>query len=355
MKSRTFTTIINKYFEGQTVTCSGLLPCSSKEMNLGLRESGPLLRGLRSLNNLSEMLLSTNSDMVLPGCQTFDNMRQEIQDMKQHLEESEQIVAKELQHLDEETESLTAEKSSLEEQKKKREGELGDLRLQLDSNGSSLQSYKDALKTEKDNLQTAETTLRNMRKKRDEAETIRDIGTHLMVVPVLGWIAGGVMLGVGQNDLDSASEQIAKAQSEVEKCESQITSYSNQVSRYEGLLSQAQTDIKEANRRIHETGLKLLHLALTRSTVEALQSKTKKVVHQLGLLCGVASVAELQTRCLILLEPVLNVVAEMMGVLLQINDDDPLYSEKLESIMLDISKNIVRVADKIASENQVQI
>ncbi|XP_024121107.1 uncharacterized protein LOC112142085 [Oryzias melastigma] len=315
---------------------------------LALRETGPLLKGLHSLNTLSEMLLSINSDIVLPGCQTFDDIRQEIEEMKQHLEESEQIAVRELQHLDEETESLTAEQSHLENQKKRREGELEDLKLQLDSHRSTLKNYNEDLRTEQNNLRSAEATLRNMRRKRDEAERMRNVGIGLMFIPVVGWIPGAVMAIGGQIDMNSASDRVDRARSEIERCESQITSYSNQVSRYEGFVSQAQNDIQVANRRIHETQLKLQTLSVTRASVADFQSKSRRAVHQLGLLCGVGSVAELQTRRLILLEPVMNVMEEMMEALGRITGNDLLYSENMQSIMWDMRNNQRMLKNKIA-------
>uniref|UniRef100_A0A8C8DYK6 Uncharacterized protein n=1 Tax=Oryzias sinensis TaxID=183150 RepID=A0A8C8DYK6_9TELE len=268
----------------------------------------------------------------------------EIQDMKQHLEESEQIAVGELQPLDEEIESLTAEQSSLEEQKKRREGELKDLTLELGSLRSSLQSYNEALRTEKRNLQSAETTLCNMRRKRDEAETIRNVGVGLLLIPIVGLIPGK-KFNMEYFSLIT-SKRVDIARSEIERCESQITSYSNQVSRYQGLISQAQTDIQEANRRIRETRLKLQSVSVTRSTVADFQSKTRRAVHQLGLLCGVGSVAELQTRHLILLEPVLNVMEEMIVALGLVNRDDLLHSKNMERIMWDMTNNQRRLKDK---------
>ncbi|XP_036070672.1 uncharacterized protein LOC112142066 [Oryzias melastigma] len=293
------------------------------------------------------MLLSINSDIVLPGCQTFDDIRQEIEEMKQHLEESEQIAVRELQHLDEETESLTAEQSHLENQKKRREGELEDLKLQLDSHRSSLKTYNEALRTEQSNLRSAEATLSDMKKKQKEAETLRNVGIGFMFIPVIGLIPGAVMAIGGQIDLDSASDRVDRARSEIRRCESQITSYSNQVSRYEGFVSQAQNDIQVANRRIHETQLKLQTLSVTRASVADFQSKSRRAVHQLGLLCGVGSVAELQTRRLILLEPVMNVMEEMMEALGRITGDDLLYSAGIKGIMWEIRKNQRMLSDRI--------
>ncbi|RVE64484.1 hypothetical protein OJAV_G00126260 [Oryzias javanicus] len=338
------------------LTCSLCLCCmiirsvetQHRELSaLAFRETGPLLKGLRSLNSLSEMLLSTNTDIILPGCQTFDDIRQEIEEMKQHLEESEQIAVRELQHLDEETESLTAEQSHLENQKRRREGELENLKLQLDSHRSSLKTYKDALETEKNNLQSAERTLRDMRRKRDEAEKMRNVGIGLMFIPFIGLIPGAVLTAVGQTDLNSASDRVDRARSEIQRCESQITSYSNQVSRYEGFVSQAQNDIQVANWKIHEIRLKLQTLSVTRTTVADFQSKTRRAVHQLGLLCGVGSVAELQTRRLILLEPVMNMMEEMMEALGRITGDDLLYSEGIKGVMWGMKKNQRMLSDRI--------
>ncbi|RVE65137.1 hypothetical protein OJAV_G00133420 [Oryzias javanicus] len=338
-------------------TCSLCLCCmvirsveaQHRELSaLALRETGPLMKGLRSLNSLSEMLISSNSDIVLPGCQTFDAIRQEIVEMKQHLEESEQIAVRELQHLDEETESLTAEQSHLENQKKRREGELEDLRLQLDSHRSSLATYKQALRTEQSNLWSAESTLSDMKKKKKEAETLRNVGIGFMFIPVIGLIPGAIMTAVGQIDLDSASDRVDRAYSEVRSCESQITFYSNQVSRCDGLVSQAQNDIQAANRRIQETQLKLQTLSETRATVADFQSKARRAVHQLGLLCGVGSVAELQTRRLILLEPVMNVMEEMMGALGRITGDDLLYSEGIQGIMWGMKRNQIMLSERIS-------
>ena len=151
---------------------------------------GPLKSGLHSFNNVSDMLLSVNADIVLPECQTFDYIRQEIENMKQQMEKSELVAGNELQRLDWETERLTAEQSHLANQRRQREGELGTFKAQLESHRSSLESYNEALRTEKRNLESAEDTLRRQRQRRDEAETIRNAGFFVTLIPIAGWIAG---------------------------------------------------------------------------------------------------------------------------------------------------------------------
>lgn len=151
---------------------------------------GPLKRGLHSLNNVSEMLFSMNAHIVLPGCQTFRDIRREIENMKQEMEKSEQAATKELQLLDKETECLTAQQSHLAEQKKQKECELKGLQKQLESHRSCLKSYSEALETHRRNLQTAEDTKHSMRQRRNRAETVTNAGIGVLAIPIFGWIAG---------------------------------------------------------------------------------------------------------------------------------------------------------------------
>lgn len=146
------------------------------------------------------------------------------------------------------------------------------------------------------------------------------------------------MIGIGQTDLDSASWQVDRAKTEVERCESQLRFYSEQVSHYETLISQATMAIQNANSRIQEIGAKLKDLSIKRKTVADFQSKTRKAVQHLGLLCGVGSVAELQTRYLILLEALMKVMEEMTSALMQMGDD-LLQAEGMKNIMLEMNTN----------------
>ncbi|XP_018517648.1 uncharacterized protein LOC108873819 [Lates calcarifer] len=300
---------------------------------------GPLKRGLCSFNNVLEMLLSIDADIVLPGCPTFSDVRSEIVNMKQQMEESEQVATNKLHCLDEETERLTAEQSLLAEQKKQRESELENLKTQLESYRSSLESYTEALETERRNLRSAEDTLDGLRRKRDEAEIVRNVGIGIMFIPIVGWIAGSVMVGVGQTEMSQASDAVDRAKKEVENCESQVNSYSNKVSEYRSSIHQAERDIQETDRKIDEAKAKLQALTVKREVVADVQAKVRRAVRQLGLLCGVGSAAELQTRHQILLEPVVKVMEEMTAALGHITGEDLLHTEGIKKLMLDLKTN----------------
>ena len=143
----------------------------------------------------------------------------------------------------------------------------------------------------------------------------------------------------GQIDMIEASEAAGTARREIENCESQVRSYSGKVSEYRNLIHKAVCDIQEVDCRIREMEAKRRGVSVKREVVADVQAKVRRTVHQLGLLCGVGSVAELQTRRLILLEPVMKVMEEMTTALGQITGDDLLHTEGIKSLMWDMRKN----------------
>ena len=147
------------------------------------------------------------------------------------------------------------------------------------------------------------------------------------------------MVGVGQTDMNRASDAVDGANKEVENCESQVSSYSDKVSECWSLIPKAVCDIQEVDCRIREMEAKRRGVSVKREVVANVQAKMRRTVHQLGLLCGVGSVAELQTRCQILLEPVMKVMEEMTTALGQITGDDLLHTEGIKSLMWDMKKN----------------
>ncbi|RVE59455.1 hypothetical protein OJAV_G00188680 [Oryzias javanicus] len=298
----------------------------------------PLENGLPSLILLSKILLDVEVD-VSPGCLIFDVFRREIQEMKIHFKKSENIATEELHSLDDKTERLTADHRDLEKKKQEQDAKLGDLKIWLDSHESSLKSYSEARETEQRNLNSAEETLKQMEHNRDYAQTIRDVGIGLFALPFLGWIAGAIMVGVGQTDLNTAWEQINKARQEVEKCDSQVKVYRQNVSDCKESIAKAQAESQEVSSRISEIEAELQALSVERETVADVQSQTRKAVHHLGLLSGVANVAELQSRNQILMEAMMKVMNELMPVLTQIIESGLLAFEGLKSVMEDMNTN----------------
>ena len=150
----------------------------------------PVNSGLQSFNDVSEILLRVRADVVLPDSQTFRDIRRRVVHMKQQMKRSENIAAGELETLNRQTELLTAEQSRLARQKKEKELQLDLLQKKLGSYTSTLGNYEEALGTQRRNLESAEEILKSMKKRREDAELMRNVGLGLMLIPVAGWIVG---------------------------------------------------------------------------------------------------------------------------------------------------------------------
>lgn len=158
-------------------------------------------------------------------------------------------------------------------------------------------------------------------------------------IDVFDLLSGAVMVGVGQTEMDQASNAVDVARKEVENSESQVNSYSDKVSEYSSSISRAECDVQEADRKIHEVKAKLQAVTMKREVVSDVQVKVRQAVHHLGLLCGAGSAAELQTRHQILLEPVVKVMEEITTAVGHITGDHLLHTEGIKRLMCDLKTN----------------
>lgn len=145
------------------------------------------------------------------------------------------------------------------------------------------------------------------------------------------------MIISGQMDMKRASEAADQARDEVQKCECQMSTYSTIVLLYESQIQQAERDIQQADSKIRETAAKLQDLTVQREVVADVQALTRRAIHQLGSLSGVGNAAEVQTRCLIQLEPMMEVMEEMTSALARITGNELLHSEGIKSLTWDVT------------------
>ncbi|TWW79817.1 hypothetical protein D4764_10G0008470 [Takifugu flavidus] len=134
-------------------------------------------------------------------------------------------------------------------------------------------------------------------------------------------------------------DTVDTARSEVDSCESQVTKYRNKVSEFQSLISKAEREIQDVDHKIHQTDANLRDLSGRREVVADVQSKMRRVVNQLGVLSGVGNVAELQTRHLVLLEPVMKVMEEMTTALGRITGEELLNTEGIKSLLGRMKRN----------------
>lgn len=163
---------------------------------------------------------------------------------------------------------------------------------------------------------------------------------------------GATMIGVGETDLSSARDQVNRAHEEVKKSDDEINKSNQKISEYNELICKAHKETEEVNRKIGVNEAELQALSEKRKTVGDLQGKTREVFHHLGLLSGVGSAAELQTRRQILVETIMKVTNELTPVLTQIMGDGLLPTEGLKRIMEHMETNNRKLKANISEKNK---
>lgn len=150
--------------------------------------------------------------------------------------------------------------------------------------------------------------------------------------------------------MDEASDAVGIARREVDSYESYIRYYNNKVSEFQNNIYSSQQKVRDADHKLQQTQADLCALSARRVVVADVQSKIRRVVNQLGLLCGVSSVAELQTRRLVLLEPVMKVLGEMTPVLVRITGEEMLNTEGIKSLMGHMKNNYEKIKQLAAAK-----
>lgn len=161
-------------------------------------------------------------------------------------------------------------------------------------------------------------------------------------------ISGPFVAVAGSIDMDEASASVNTARKEVASCESQITTGRNKVSEFESLISKAEREIQDADCKLNQANANLRDLSERREVLADVQNKMRTVVTRLGVLAGVGNVAELQTRHLVLLEPVINVMEEMTTALDRMTGNQLLNTQGIKILVCCMKTNqnkLKRLAD----------
>lgn len=158
------------------------------------------------------------------------------------------------------------------------------------------------------------------------------------VSPLL-FISGPVVAVAGAIDMDQASSAVDTAREQVDRYESQIRTNESNVSTFENLISKAERDIRDADCKLHQTNTTLQHLSGRREVLADVQNKMRTAVNRLGVLAGVGSVAELQTRHLVLLEPLVKVLEQMTTALDQMTGKELLTTRDIKRLVRCMKRN----------------
>ncbi|XP_053493785.1 uncharacterized protein LOC128615593 [Ictalurus furcatus] len=311
----------------------------------------PLKGGISTLNEVYKALIKADVDPVTEQCSNYEYIRQQIVQAHQLLEQSEQTASSGLKSLDESLERLTQDEGKLKCEMNDTKKKLKNLRKEQKLNKKILKESQGALELARTNLSSTEQTLQDQENRRYNAQIVTGVGAGLLLIPVVGWIAGSAMLIGGGIEIHQAGNAIIEAEEEVKKSDAEVNKYECKVSDYESKISQTRRDISEKNDKLKQKHEEIQKVKKQIKSVADFQKKVRSAVHLLGVLSGRASVTEHQTRRFILQEPVMKVMEDVMKATEQITGNKVLYNNGMPKLLKQLKKNSKRLAAICASED----
>ncbi|XP_034146659.1 major antigen-like [Esox lucius] len=278
-----------------------------------------LKQGLCHFRDLAEMLLNFDEAQII----TLKHAIQKGLDMFQLCEA---VADQQLREIDKYFEELTNKIGMLESEERRLKPQLDNLENQLKEINDSLQNYSDALKKAECDVSSSKNALDECRSRETYNETIRNVGIGVMFIPFLGLIAGSVMIGVGQTELNRATFEAQQAEEVMNNFQKQVDSFTSEVTAKKQEKSELNEMIEECQRNIWKTKESLKEVKSKQLQISDYQGMFRKAVHFLGLLAGKASVAMVEsTQVIVLLEPVCNVMADIVSLFIKTEAENNLF------------------------------
>ncbi|KAI4896570.1 hypothetical protein NFI96_024820 [Prochilodus magdalenae] len=314
----------------------------------------PLKDGLCSINKVYEALIDGDVDPITGQCTNYKQSRKQIVKAKKSLEQSEKAASKGLRRLDQNIETLTQDEGKREQKIRDKKETIDRLRIKQTSNETLLKQSEDSLEVARGSLDSAKSTLQEQEDRKRNAEIITGVGVGLMVIPIIGWIAGPAMAIGGAIELSYAQAAVQEAEEEVQNCKYQMKKYKSKVSGYKSKISQNERDMKKTHDRVEEIHKEIQQVKEKREAVADFQKNVRKVVHTLSGLSGKAGVAECQTRRFILPEPVMTVMEDLMKAAGDIAGDQLLSNKEIPKLLSAIKENSRKLAAISASSGSAE-
>ncbi|KAI4889599.1 hypothetical protein NFI96_001484 [Prochilodus magdalenae] len=304
----------------------------------------PLEEGFYSINRVYEALSKGDVDSISGQCSNYNYIREQIVEAQQSLEKPEHVAATELTSLDRHIEILTRDQGKLEQEMRDTRRSLENLRAEQTTNERLLKESENAVEQARRNLDSTREVLRSQEERKRNAEIVTGVGGGLLAIPIVGWIAGPIMIATGGVELDQASRAVRVAEEEVRNSESQMEKFKDNVSKHQSKIHQVEQEIRQKHDEVERIHEEIQKVTEQRETVAEFQQKVRRTVHILSVLSGKISVAECQTRRFILQKPVMKVMEDLMESAEDIAGNQLLCNEGMLSLINAMKENSGKLA-----------
>ncbi|XP_051722588.1 uncharacterized protein LOC127497865 [Ctenopharyngodon idella] len=302
--------------------------------------SGTLNEGIVSVCNICKSLMDAHVDPTTDMCSNYRQIREHIEHAEQCMKKTETVIKEKLRYLDERMEQLIREKCNIEHQKKEKRMAMDKLHTEKNSAEELLKYSKAALEQAGKNLESAKYALRRAQERRNTGEGVAIAGGVLLAIPVIGWIAGSIMLSQGLQELNEASNAITAAKWEKQNSDIQVMNCTTQVSYYQETISRTQNEIEQTNEALKNIEWEIKGVQTHLKGTGEIQEMVRKAMNFLGVLGGRVTVLERQTQCFILWEPVVKTMEDVMKAVVNIAENRLLYSQGVPGLINALRENV---------------
>ncbi|KTG43555.1 hypothetical protein cypCar_00007551 [Cyprinus carpio] len=300
----------------------------------------PLNEGIDSICNIIESLKKAHISPNTDTCSSYNQIRKHIEDAEQCLKTSETMIKEKLGYLDESMEQLFREKQNIEQQKKEKSLAMDNLCIKKKSAKESLEHSKAALEQAKRSVESANYAIRAHQDRMNTCDDVATAGAALLAIPIIGWIAGPIMISEGQRGFEEASNALRDAEWEKQNCESKVRNWTAKVFHYEGIISKTQAELEQANEALKRTERNIEEVQKHLTGTAEIQAVVRRTVNLLSVLSGRVSVLEKQTQRFILWQPVVKSMEDVMMAIVNIAGNRLLYSDGAPGPINTLRENI---------------
>ncbi|KAL6460087.1 hypothetical protein MHYP_G00318460 [Metynnis hypsauchen] len=203
--------------------------------------------------------------------------------------------------------------------------------------------YKANKNSAGDRLRQVHEELMRQRRNVEEAKARKDAGFGITFIPIVGWIAGPIMMSAAENDIQNATFCVRQAEETVQQFDSQVRKFSWKVSDYERQIDQTRNEISKTEDELRQIGWDIDKVLMQRNKIADFQEKMRNSVKVLGCLAGTCNVAEIQTRCFVLLEAMMKLLQNFVALAEGLREDRLLRDEGIKALITNLQVNYIKL------------
>ena len=214
--------------------------------------------------------------------------------------------------------SISSLKNNVSERKMKAEQmnqQLHALNQQIKDSEQNVEQAKKALSNAQDTLNDAERELRN---KRRDQEVVAGAGLAITAIPIVGWIAGPIMVVVSltvlEDNVKSAQSGLSSAKDTVNDCENWLQAKKSEKNNLCQQLKREEKEKQITEQRLRDQERQLQDLQMAQQRSIKLSDKLMRTCHVMTKIWGKSQVLKNEARRAYSLEPLLTPMKELVDM-----------------------------------------